>query len=512
MKHFRFLFLTGLMIMSAVILSVRPVVAQAAPKDDGAEKDTRVTIYNARTGMSMSRESYYSARAYDQRGYWSNDGNSWIPIAQAKAYVKDRRKMNFPQGNGKVQFKDVAQQIDVTSVFFKSIDNPKDVEIAEQNYEYDLVSAAKIMEKYIDQEIEIITKDGVVKGILMSFDGSSIVIKDKDTGNLSIVERQDNVKSIKFPGLPDGLITRPTLVWDVSAKTGGTQMAEVSYLTGGVDWQTDYVAVLNENDTKMDFGAWVTIRNSSGVTFENAKMKLVAGDVSTSGMPLQQERTMDVPPEMAGQKPELAKGTKGRKLFEYYLYDLERRTTVKNNQIKQISLFPTVKDVPVVKYYLYDGSLYGKKVRTNVKFLNSQGNNLGISLPMGRVRVSKMDEDKALEFIGEDSVDHTAKDEEVDVFLGNAFDITGEWKHMDTKKIAANVWELSYEIKLRNHKDENAKVIVREHAWGGEWDIVKSNELFKNYKKKDAHRMECEVEVPKGGDEVILTYTIRYTW
>jgi len=479
--------------------------AQEPEKKKGERDDMRVTIYNP----------YMDQTA----GYWYDDGSGrnkrWYPNPQvrpARAYIKDRREMDIPKGSGKVYFKEVAQAMDVTSVFFKSLDNPKEVDIAEQNYEYDLVNAAKIMQKYIDQEIEIVTKDGTVKGILMSFDGESIVIKDKETGNLQVVTRQENVKSIKFPKLPEGLITRPTLVWDVEAKKGGNQLCEVSYLTGGLQWQTDYVAVLNDTDTKMDFGAWITLNNTSGATYEDAKLKLVAGDVDMYGQVRQSPRTMQPPPEGAGEIPEYSKGTKERKLFEFYLYDLERRTTVKQNQMKQVSLFSTVKDVPVVKYFLYDGRYYGKKVRTNVKFLNSKGNNLGIPLPMGRLRVSKMDEDKALEFIGEDMIDHTAKDEEIDVFLGNAFDIVGEWKQTNTKKIADKVWELSYEIKLRNHKEEDVKVTVREHIWGGEWEIVESNEVFKTYKKKDQHTVECEVDVPKGGEEITLTYTVRYTW
>lgn len=489
--------------------------AQDAGKKKGDRDDMRVTIYNAHSGPAVSQQEINRRGGGYGNGYWEyppNGGSVWHPIEPARAYVKDRREIDIQKGSGKAYFKEVAQQMDVTSVFFKSLDNPKEVDIAEQNYEYDLVSADKIMRKYIDQEIEIVTKDGIINGILMSFDGASLVIKDKEGGNLQVITRQENVKSIKFPKLPEGLITRPTLVWDVEAKKGGAQLCEVSYLTGGLVWQTDYVAILNENDNKMDFGAWITLNNTSGATFENAKLKLVAGDVDQYGQVKQSPRTMAPPPDANGETPKYAKGTSERKLFEYYLYDLERRTTLKDKQVKQVSLFPTVKEVPVVKYFLYDGRYYGKKVRTNVKFLNSKSNNLGISLPMGRIRVSKMDDDKALEFIGEDMIDHTAKDEEVDIFLGNAFDIVGEWKQTNTKKIATGVWEYSFEIKLRNHKEENAKVTVRENMWGGEWSIVESNETFKNYKKKDARTVECEVDVPKGGDEITLTYTVRYTW
>jgi len=505
--------LLGLGLISALVALGGPwskagLQAQAPEKKKSERDEVRVTIYNAHTGPATKQYG-------GGQGYWeyTQDGrNIWHPVLPARAYVKDRREMDIPKGSSKTYFTEVAQQMDVTSVFFKSLDNPKEVDVAEQNYEYDLVSAAKIMEKYIDQEIEIVTKDGTVKGILMSFDGEAIVIKDKETGNLKVVTRQENVKAVNFPKLPEGLITRPTLVWDVEAKKGGKQLVEVSYLTGGLSWQTDYVAVLNDNDTKMDFGAWVTLNNSSGATYADAKLKLVAGDVDTNGQSRQSRRTMTPPPEGAGETPVLAKGTAGRKIGEFYLYDLERRTTLKEKQVKQLSLFPTVKDVPVVKYFLYDGAYYGKKVRTNVKFLNSQGNNLGIPLPMGRVRVSKMDDDRALEFIGEDLVDHTAKDEEIDVFLGNAFDIVGEWKQTNTKKIADRVWEVSYEIKLRNHKEEDAKVMVREHMWGGQWEITEANVLFKSYQKKDAHTVECEVTVPKGGEEAVLTYTVRYTW
>jgi hypothetical protein len=366
------------------------------------------------------------------------------------------------------------------------------------------------MGKYVDQEIEVVTSDGVLKGVLMSFDAASIVIKDKETGGLQIVTRNENVKGVRLPKLPDGLITKPTLVWEVASDKGGKQACEVSYLTSGLEWQTDYVAVLNGDDTKMDFGAWITLRNTSGATYKNAKLKLVAGDVDFTGQVRRSQRDMQAPADGSGKVPEYAAGTKERGLFEYHIYDIARNTTIKNNQTKQVSLFSTVKDVPVVKYYLYDGRLYGKKVRTNVKFINSVGNNLGIPLPMGRVRVSKMDEDGALEFLGEDMTDHTAKDEQVDVFLGNAFDIVGEWKQANTQKIAENVWEYSYVISLRNHKAEDVKVAVREHMWGGDWKVVSTN--FEGFQKKDSRTVEFEVKVPKGGEEVLLNYTVRYTW
>jgi len=194
--------------------------------------------------------------------------------------VRERRKVDVPEKIGTIQFTDVASQIDGTSVHFKSLTDPG-ATVLEQNYEYDLVSADKLLEKYIDKQIAVLTKDGSrYSGKLLSFDANQLVIRQNDEkSEIVMVQRGDNVKDIQFGALPEGLITKPTLVWKLATEKVGQQLIEVAYQTAGINWQADYNAVLNPNDTKLDLNGWVTINNQSGATYKDAKLKLIAGDV-----------------------------------------------------------------------------------------------------------------------------------------------------------------------------------------------------------------------------------------
>ncbi|MBD3287808.1 DUF4139 domain-containing protein, partial [candidate division KSB1 bacterium] len=339
------------------------------------------------------------------------------------ALVKDVREMDLDKGKIEVNFRDVASTIDPTSVHFKSLTSPEDVSILEQNYEFDLVSQDKVLEKYIDQNITVFTKqDGPFTGKLLSHRGGSILLQ-MDAGNLKSV-LSSAVINIDFPSLPEGLITRPTLVWHLNNDgRDGTHKAEVSYLAQNIDWHAEYVAVSKKEDTELELNSWVSIENQSGTDYENAKLKVVAGDVNLAQRP-QRDRVRKGAVMMAesAQAPQFEE----KAFFEYHLYTLQRRTTIKNNQIKQISLFPTA-TTKIDKIYLYNGARYGEDVRVNLEFKNSKETGLGIPLPMGKVRVYKEDEaDEALEFVGEDFIDHTPKDEKVRLYVGNAFDIKGE--------------------------------------------------------------------------------------
>ena len=194
--------------------------------------------------------------------------------------VRERRKVNVAEKLGTIRFTDVAAQIDGTSVSFKSLTDP-DATVLEQNYEYDLVSADKLLQKYIDKPITVLTKDGSrYSGNLLSFDGNQLVIRQYgEKGDLAMVQRGDNVKDIEFSALPEGLITKPTLVWKLATEKTGEQLVEVAYQTAGINWQSDYNAVLNAKDTALDLGGWVTVNNQSGATYKDAKLKLIAGDV-----------------------------------------------------------------------------------------------------------------------------------------------------------------------------------------------------------------------------------------
>ncbi len=415
--------------------------------------------------------------------------------------VKDVRELEFQKGKSVIKFTDVAAQIDPTSVHFKPVDVADKVAMLEQNYQYDLVSSTKILQKYVDNEIELFTKlDKAYKGILLSYSNENLTLKEPQ-GAIRIV-RLEEVRDLYFPSLPEGLITKPTLVWLLDSQISGKRKAEVSYLTSGINWHAEYVAVVDQLDRNLELTGWVSIDNRSGATYRDAKVKLIAGEVHR----VREER---IPPRLAKEVFATAAGPpqfEEKPFFEYHLYTLLRPSTIKDNEIKQVSLFPA-SDVKVKKIFTYDGARDEKSVKVELEFKNSQAEGLGMPLPKGKIRVYKADVDKSLEFVGEDLIDHTPKDEKVRVFLGNAFDIVGERKRTDFREIGRDVTEESYEIKLRNHKDEAVEVVVVEHLHPyTEWEIIESN--FE-YVKKDANTIEFKISLQKD-EEKILNYTVRY--
>ena len=356
------------------------------------------------------------------------------------ALVKDNRKIALKQGRNTQKFTDVASSIDATSVHFKSLTDPQGVQILEQNYEYDLVSASKLLEKYIDQPIEIITQDdNSYRGTLMSYDDVNVVVAENaKTGPINMVLRR-NIRDIKFGKLPTGLITKPTLVWELACNKAGDHLCKLTYITRNVKWQADYVMVTAADDKSVDLSGWVTVNNRSGATYKNAGLKLIAGDVHrVTARPPMEGRTAGIRTKAAA-KPEFAE----KAFFEYHMYTLGRRTTIKDRQTKQISLL-AAEGVAAKKVYVYNGARYGKKVRVNMEFWNKKECNLGIPLPKGKIRVYKADTDGSLEFIGEDLIDHTPKDEKVRAFLGNAFDLVGERAQMKTRKISRREQEQTF--------------------------------------------------------------------
>jgi hypothetical protein len=422
--------------------------------------------------------------------------------------VKDVRELQFEKGRSIIKFTEVAAKIDPTSVHFKPVIASDRVSILEQNYQYDLVSSTKILQKYVDREIELFTRSAgseaegkSYKGRLLSYSNDNVTLQEPQ-GAIRIV-RLDEVRDLYFPTLPEGLITKPTLVWLLDSQVDGKRKAEVSYLTGGINWHAEYVAVVDQQDENLELASWVSIDNRSGATYEEAKVKLIAGEVHR----VREER---MPPRLAkGFIMDAAAGApqfEEKAFFEYHLYTLLRPATIKDNEIKQVSLFPST-DVQVRKIFTYDGARYDKKVRVELEFKNSESAGLGMPLPQGKIRVYKEDVDKALEFVGEDRIDHTPKDEKVRVFLGNAFDIVGERQKVDFKKITDDVTDESYQIKLRNHKEETVEVVVVEHLYGyTEWEIRESS---LPYEKKDASTIEFKVGLAPD-EEVVLNYTVRY--
>ncbi len=438
---------------------------------------------------------------------------------QNLALVKDRRALELEKGINEVAFTGVAAQIDPTSVHFRSLTDPQGTVVLEQNYEYDIVGAQKLLQKYLGEEIWLVTEDGTqYSGTLLS--GAGDIILQRSDGPVTVV-KLDAVREFNFPELPEGLITRPTLAWLLEAAQEGTHETELTYLTEGINWEADYIVVLAQDDASLDLDGWVTLDNQSGAAYEDARLKLIAGDIHR----VAEERRAAPEAMFAEEKAMATPQVKERAFFEYHLYEVQRPVTVRDNQTKQIE-FASGTEVPAEKFFVYDGAQgsywgwgpitdpgYGTasnpKVMVMLEFRNEEKAGLGIPLPKGKVRVCKEDVDGGSEFIGEDLIDHTPKDESLRLYLGDAFDIVGERKQTNFRTLGENTIEESYEIALRNHKEERVEVRVVEHMFRwSEWEILEESA---EHTKLDAQSVEWRVQAPADG-EAKVTYTVRYTW
>ncbi len=426
--------------------------------------------------------------------------------------VKDQREIKLTKGTGDLRFMDVASQIIPTSVHIKSLIDPETLQILEQNYEYDLLNPQKLLDKYVGKEVKLYYKnpyterEEIVTATLLSNNGGPIFkIGDEITFG--------HPGRIIFPEIPENLISKPTLVWLINNTLSHPQKVEASYLTNGINWRADYVVTLNDKDDKADLSGWVTIDNKSGATYKNAKLKLVAGDVNRVKDEYEYRDKMLRVAEIAAAKS-AGPQFKEDEFFEYHIYTLQRSATIKENQTKQISLL-TSDNIPVKKDLIYYGARYyyynqqgeaisNQKIGIFVEIANKQENNLGIPLPKGTVRVYKHDKEGSLQFVGEDLIDHTPKDEKIRIKLGDAFDIVGSRKQTDWKKITYDTYEASFEISLRNHKKEDVVVNVIEPI-PGDWKILTSSH---DYEKTEAFTAEFKIPVPKD-KETKLTYRVR---
>ncbi|MCR4335087.1 MAG: DUF4139 domain-containing protein [archaeon] len=429
-------------------------------------------------------------------------GSSEITVYnQNFALVKDVREMFLEKGINLVQFKDIASGIDATSVFFQDLTHSSTF-VVEQNYEYDLVSKNKILEKYLDKEITVQVAEGdQVKeytGKLLSFNDGIVLDSDGKIIALS------NSSKIEFTELPGGLLTKPTLVWKIYAEQAGNRETQTVYLTTGLDWRADYIATVNDSDTALDFTGWTTITNNSGTGYPDTKLKLVAGDVHRiQDNEVKYREVFEYADSIGAASPQQF-GEES--LFEYHLYTLERKTTINNNETKQISLL-SANDIPSQKEFVYDGASNGEKVQVKMRFNNSESQGLGMPLPKGIVRVYKKDSDGQLQFVGEDQIDHTKTEDELELFLGNAFDVTGERTQTNSENVTKGFYKYEYKIKLENQKDEAINVIVKENL-GSSWNITKSS---MPYDKKSSNEIEFNVNVPAKG-EAEVTYAVEYRY
>jgi len=411
--------------------------------------------------------------------------------------IQEVREVDFPKGIGDVRFVDVAARIIPTSVHFKS----GKATLLEQNYEYDLVETKKLLQKYLDHEVQLISVDeSEFFGTLLSESGD-IILREKDGAIRSLT--RDWVASVRFPDLPEGLITRPTLVWLVDSKKGGKGKAEISYLTEGMFWVAEYVAVTDKNDKSIELTGWVNITNHSGATYRDARIKLMAGDVQIIKDKYRRRdlRAMSI---SEGAMSAAAPQFKEQPFYEYHLYTLQRPSTLRDRQIKQISLFPTASVKSVEKEYRLDWQRNKSKPKVTLIFRNEEKNGLGMPLPKGKVRVYKEGPDGGLEFVGEDRIDHTPRDEIVKVTTGKSFDIVGERKLIDEER-HKGYYEKEYEVRVRNHKDEEIEVVVAESFWG-DWTMLDSTI---GWEKISNELVEWRITL-KPDEEKIFTYRVMF--
>ena len=429
------------------------------------------------------------------------------------ALVRETRTLSVDRaGVASLRFMDVPSAINPRTVHLKSLTSPGDLGVLEQNYEYDLISPQKLMEKYVGREVEIVEQaedltTRTEKAVLLSVNGGPVY----QVGDRIVLNQTGKVT---LPSIPPDLVARPTLVWTLNTRKPGRQEVEASYLTDKMTWSADYVAVVDAEDRATDLTGWVTIDNRSGATFENATLKLVAGDVrrvTPPGAAGYEGMRMELVQKAAA--PQFAEEA----FFEYHLYTLDRPTTLKDNQTKQLSLFQA-SGVPVKKRLLLVGQpawyrgqygtiAQGQKISVVLEIQNSQNDGLGMPLPKGTVRVYKKDRSGAEQFVGEDAIDHTPRDETIRLKVGEAFDVVADRTQTEYRVLSPRESESAFEISLRNRKDEDVTVTVREPV-GGDFKLLASSLPGK---KIDAGTLEFEVPVPKG-QEVKLTYRVRARW
>ena len=416
------------------------------------------------------------------------------------ALIKDKQDVKLKKGIQKIEIDNVSTNIDPTSVLPKFSNNNDKIKINEQNFDYDLVNTNKLLQQYIGKDIEIEkdsnSKKEVISGKLLAVSGGMVLqSKDKIILNPS--------GEVSLPKLPEGLRLKPTLSWVVDSQVEGNNNLEFTYQTSGISWNSDYVVVLSDDDSSLDINGWVTINNFSGATYDNANLKLVAGDVNVvreQSRKLYAKNMVMVSAEGAA----VDESFEERSLFEYHMYDLSRKTTIKNNEKKQIQLI-TAQKVPAKKKYVYNSYNSTDKVYAFLTFKNDKKSNLGLPLPKGKVRVYKND-GNSLEFVGEDKIDHTPENKDIDLKLGKVFDISVVRTQTDYRKYSSAGHQETNIIQLSNSKKEDIEIEVEENLGVG-WRIL---EMSDKYEKKNSQTIIFKIKVP-ANETYQLTYTVKYT-
>ncbi|HEX5411058.1 MAG TPA: DUF4139 domain-containing protein [Terriglobia bacterium] len=429
------------------------------------------------------------------------------------ALVRDVRSVRLPAGNLELQFTDVASQIEPVTVRIVSLTAPRQLTVLEQNYRYDLLDPQKLFKYFVGKQVTLVrhvtennsTKEVLTKATLLSDNNGPVwQVGDQIVTGIS-------ADRFVFPALPPGLYSKPTLVWLLENRNAGEQKLEADYMTKAVNWNADYVLTLPVEEAAADLSSWVTVSNSSGVNFRNTRLQLVAGQVHQAVqniMPMAGRM-------MAMEAKAAAPGFSEEALSEYHLYSVERPVTLPNDSSKQIA-FVHASGINVQKTYQITGQQFyfyspyqggepaKQPVEAHLKFKNSEGNSLGVPLPAGTVRVYQADSNGSVQFVGEDSISHTPKGEDLNLYIGNAFDVTAERKQTDFQNLGRDVYESAFQITIRNHKKGAVTVDVNEPV-NGTWTVLQSN--YK-YEKTSAFSIRFRVPVEADGQSV-LNYRIR---
>ena len=429
------------------------------------------------------------------------------------ALVRDVRDLQLPRGNFDLRFMDIAATVNPATVHFRSVTEPSRVSVLEQNYEYDLLEPDKLLRKYVGRDVVLVRRSAngseeEVPARLLSYNSAPVwrIGNEIVTGG--------SADRLKFPELPANLYTRPTLVWTLDNTGGARHRVETSYLAGKLSWNADYVLTVSRDDKAADLDGWVTLVNGSGTSFRRTTLQLVAGDLNRVRQVF--SRAMERNAKMADAVA--AAPMEQESFSDYHLYTLGRKTTINNNQTKQVSMMSGT-NVPVRKRYVVDGQAFYYRnaqhpgsplkdvVQVYYQFKNDERAGLGMPMPAGVVRVYQADSKGGTQFVGEDRIAHTPKDEQLNLKIGNAFDLVCERKQVDFEKISAGVYEIEYEITLRNHKAMPVSVEVNEPI-GGTWRMLRSSH---EWTKTEAWAAGFTVPVATDGT-AILKYRVRVTY
>ncbi len=452
----------------------------------------------------------------------------WSDTLPGYAYVIDQRELELKAGQNNIRLTQIPAYLDPTTVQFRSLTDPTGTKILEQEYRFDLVNNQTFLNCYLGKEIiveQLHGSDiGSITGKLLST-VNGITLQDKNNQIITI----NNFSAIRFPTMPNNSANTPTLIWNIAAKNQGLHKTEIRYQTKEITWWADYNAIFEEatdpNQGSLELSSWISIMNKTGMSFEDASLKLVAGNMNTA----QSNRYMARPMMAAKMSDSVApEGFSEQSLFEYHMYTLNGKLNLANNTAKQIPFLSSTTKIPVEKQYIFDGSSSmqysgytntDKDINTNantkidvyLKWTNNEKSGLGIPLPAGRIRISAINKtNKDPEFIGEDIIDHTANNTDIQVKMGSAFDMSATKKQMDfSLDNNRHIIEETFEITLKNHKDKDVKITVKESLYrAANWEILKGSTAFE---KVNSGIVKFPVVVKANG-ETKVNYTVRYTW